>query len=196
MKEEFEKLGILNIKDYFEFVRDNFRYGWVDNNGVQHLGVNDAATYSLQSPIEILKSRIGICWDLTELSRSFFEVMTDLKFETYYIFYDDNAGCPSHTFLVFYENDKVYWFEPMYNDNSIYYAGIHEFTDIKELIMCSLDIFMRKQIFEGKVPIDYNKNAIYVYKFNKFSYHINGYDVRNCINASEKVEVSYDRKSL
>ena len=80
----------------------------------------------------------------------------------------------------------------MYNDNSIYYAGIHEFTDIKELIMCSLDIFMRKQIFEGKVPIDYNKNAIYVYKFNKFSYHINGYDVRNCINASEKVDVSYD----
>lgn len=98
MKEEFEKLGILNIKGYFEFVRDNFRYGWVDNNGVQHLGVNDAESYSLQSPSELLKSRIGICWDLTELSRSFFEAMTDLKFETYYIFYDDNIGCPSHTF--------------------------------------------------------------------------------------------------
>lgn len=145
MKEEFEKLGILNIKDYFEFVRDNFRYGWVDNKGVQHLGVNDAATYSLQSPSELLKSRIGICWDLTELSRSFFEAMTNFKFETYYIFYDDNAGCPSHTFLVFYENDKVYWFEPMCNDSNFCSNGIKEFKDVSSLLNRVCEFFFKNK---------------------------------------------------
>lgn len=73
MKEVFESMGLLTINDYFDFAKNKINYGWVDKDGNKHDGVNDAVSYSLQSLKEVIDSRIGICWDLTELSRSFFE---------------------------------------------------------------------------------------------------------------------------
>lgn len=193
MKEEFEKLGILSIMDYFRFAQQNFKYGWIDKYGNKHLGVNDAATYSLQSPLELLKSRVGICWDLTELSRSFFEEMTDLKIETYYLFYDDNAGCPCHTFLVFYKNGKVYWFEPMCNVSSFCYSGIYQFENISVLLNQVCEVFLKiNSKYYSLLPNNYNPDKIFLYKYEKFPYHINGHEVRNHIDNSEKIRFIFN----
>ena len=136
-KDWFIKLGLTTINEFFEYMQNQFKYGWIDKDGNKHDGVNDARTYSLQSPSELLNSHLGICWDMTELYRSFFENMTDLKYETYYLFYDDNKGCPSHSILVFYNNDKVYWFEPMFTDDNCYYSSIS---------LCSWNLFFNKSI--------------------------------------------------
>lgn len=55
-------------------MQNNFEYGWVDKNGNKHYGVNDAQSYNLQSPNELLKSHIGICWDMAELYRCFLKI--------------------------------------------------------------------------------------------------------------------------
>lgn len=196
MKKEFEKLGLLNINDYFEFAKNNFSCGWIDNNGNKHFGVNDALSYSLQSPSELLKTRIGICWDLTELSRSFFEEMTDLRFETYYLFYDDNAGCPSHTFLVFYYSNKVYLFEPMYNDSNSCYNGINVYDSLKELLKAATREFIKSMLLRKNIPTNFDRDQLYIYKYIKPRYHINRCEMRNHINASERIDVLCDRKSL
>ncbi len=56
--------------------------------------------------------------------------MTNLKYETYYLLYEDGEGCPSHTILVYYNNNKVYWFEPMFQNKDCYYSGIHECNNL------------------------------------------------------------------
>ena len=181
----FENIGLFTLEEYLKYAQNNFYYGWIDKNGETHFGVNSANNYSLQSPDELLNSKVGICWDLTELSRAFFDSMTDFKFETYYLFYDDGAGCPSHTFLV------------LYNDKSFYYfSGIHKFDSVETLLSKAISIFLANNVFCGNIPENYSLSNIFLYKYVKPKYHINGYEMREHINLSEKIGVSYDRKSI
>lgn len=181
----FIENGLTNINNFFTYMQNNFEYGWIDQNGNKHYGINDAQSYSLQSPRELLKSHLGICWDMTELYRCFFENMTSLKCETYYLFYDDNKGCPSHSILVFYDNDKVYWFEPMFS----FYSGIHEYDSINRLLKDFKKIFVKNAIISRLIPIEYNPSNIQIYKYTQPQKHINGYEMRNHINNSEIINI-------
>ncbi len=178
-KEYFKKENLVTIKAFLEFVTNNFNYGWQDQKGKIHNGVNNGASYYLQSPEELLKSHIGICWDITELCRTFFEEMTSLKIETYYLMYADSAGCPCHTILVFYRNDKVYWFEPMMQN---FHNGIFEYSSIDYLLEDFVNYFVQ---YLGNTI---EKNNLQLYKYTKPRYHINGFEMRNHIDASTKIE--------
>ncbi len=186
-KEYFLKNNIKNIEDLFEFAK-NIHYGWIDQKKKIHSGVNDANEYSLQSPMELIKNKIGICWDMTELYRCWFSTMTNLKFKTYYIFYEDKKGCPSHSILVFYKDSHVYWFEPWFDNEDFHYRGIHEYKDINELLENFKSIFFKYLIFTKKVEKDSSINNIYIYKYNKPKYHINGFQMREHINHSELIK--------
>lgn len=61
------------IEEFFEYCKKEFNYGWIDQDGKRHEGVNDGETYLLQSPKELMNSKLGICWDRTELYRDYFE---------------------------------------------------------------------------------------------------------------------------
>lgn len=191
----FTENGLTNINKFFTYMQNKFEYGWIDQDGNKHYGINDAQSYSLQSPNELLKSHIGICWDMTELYRCFFENMTSLKYETYYLLYDDNKGCPSHSILVFYDNNKVYWFEPMFNDKNCFYSGIHEYDSVTKLLKDFKDIFVKSAIINGLIPVDYNPSNIQLYKYTAPKKHINGYEMRNHINSSEIINIG-ERKII
>ncbi len=188
-KKIFTEKGLINIDKFFIYMQNEFEYGWLDKNGKKHYGVNDAQSYSLQSPSELLKSHIGICWDRTELHRCFFEKMTSLKYETYYLFYDDKKGCPSHSILVFYDNNKVYWFEPMFNDKNCFYSGIHEYENLNKLLEDFKRIFVKDAVMNGLIPLDYTPSAIQIYKYKAPKKHSNGYEMRNHINNSELINI-------
>lgn len=188
-KNIFIKNGLISIEEFFYYMQNKFEYGWIDKDGNKHYGVNDAKTYRLQTPEELLTSHIGICWDMTELYRCFFESMTSFRYETYYLFYDDNKGCPSHSILVYYDNNKVYWFEPMFNDKECFYSGIHEYNNITELLRDFRNVFIRYSLSKGIIPNDYIFNNIKIYKYQKPRKHINGYEVREHINNSELIIV-------
>jgi len=174
-----------SIINFFKFCQTEFKYGWMDKNYNYHERVNDALTYSLQTPEELIKSKIGICWDMTELYREHFKKKTNLKYETYYIFYEDNLGCQNHSILVFYANNKVYWFEPMFQDKKCYYSGIHEYDNLKELLKDFKTIWVKFALVNKMIPENYNKNNIFIYKYDIPKYHINGIEMRNHINNSE-----------
>ncbi len=182
-KEYFFKNNINNINDLFDFAK-SINYGWIDQNRKKHSGVNDAESYLLQSPLELIKNKIGICWDMTELYRCWFSTMTNLKIETYYFFYEDKKGCPSHSILVFYKDAHVYWFEPMFEDEDFYYRGIHEYSNIDGLLEDFKLIFSNYLLFTKKVEKNYSIDNIYIYKYNKPKYHINGLEMREHINNS------------
>lgn len=192
-KNIFLENNIETINDLFKFMQNKFCYGWVDKNGNHHEGVNDAKTYSLQSPEELMKSKVGICWDMTELARSFFKNMTNLKFETYYLFYDDDSGCPSHSILVFYKDSKVYWFEPMLQDENCYYSGIHEYSNIEKLLDDFQIRFIKISLFNHLIPKSYNRKRFYLYRYQQPNYHINGYQMRNHIDHSTLINIKGEK---
>ena len=177
--------NLVIVDNFFNFMQNEFEYGWIDINGNKHYGVNDAQSYCLQSPTELLNSRVGICSDTTELYRCFFENMASFKYETYYLFYDGDEGCPSYSILIFYNNDKVYWLEPMFNDKKCFYSGIHEYNNITKLLEDFKTIFIKYSIINKLIPIDYNSSNIQIYKYDNPSEHIIGYQMREHINSSQ-----------
>ena len=182
-----KKYNFDSIESFFKYCQNEFKYGWIDQDGNRHIGVNDGKTYRLQSPDELVKSKLGICWDRTELYRDYFDSMTDLKFETYYLLYDDGKGCPSHTILVYYKDDKVYWFEPMFQNCDCYYSGIHEYKNIDELLIDFKNVWIKDAILNKFILRKYRESSISIYKYVKPKYHINGFEMRNHINNSTKV---------
>lgn len=192
-KELLKEKNLYTIEDLFHFIHDHCTYGWVNQKGEKREGTNDANTYSLQSPDAILKSCHGNCWDITELSRYFFTTMTSLHFETYYLFYDDNKGCPSHSILVFYQGNKVYWFEPMFFIREKDYSGIHCYQTLITLLQDFQKKFLEKCIIDKKIPSHYNEEHLYLYQYEQPSYHINGYQLREHINQSKQIFISTTR---
>lgn len=175
------------IDQFFKYCQKEFEYGWIDQNGKRHEGVNDAKDYSLQSPEELMTSKLGICWDRTELYRDYFKTMTNLKYETYYLLYEDGKGCPSHTILIYYNNNKVYWFEPMFQNKDCYYSGIHEYNNQMDLLNDFKKIWIKNALQNKMISQNYKEENILIYQYNKPEYHINGYEMRNHINKSKLV---------
>lgn len=188
-KQYFIENKIDNVELFFKYTRDCFDYGWMDQNYKFHKGVNDGENYCLQGPEELIKSNIGICWDMTELYRCWFELMTQYKYETYYIFYDDNKGCPSHSILVFYRDNFVFWFEPMFNDNDFNYSGIHQYFNILELLKDVESVFIKNVVLKNTIPKKYDNSKIYLYKYEQPKFHINGYEMRHHIDNSQLIKL-------
>lgn len=186
-KNIFIKKNLNTVNSFLQYVQNNFLYGWIDQDGNKHYGINDAVNYSLQTPEELMTNQIGNCWDITELCRCFFENMTSLYYETYYIYYEDNKGCPSHSILIYYDQNKVFWFEPMFNDDTFYYSGIHEYNNILELLDDVKKCFIKYSLLHNYFDENYNPDNIYIYKYSKPEYHINGYQMREHINNSIKL---------
>ncbi len=82
--------------------------------------------------------------------------MTNLKYETYYLLYEDGEGCPSHTILVYYNNNKVYWFEPMFQNKDCYYSGIHECNNLYDLLNDFKSKWVKNAIISGMISKNYD----------------------------------------
>lgn len=116
--------------DLLKYLQD-IDYGYIDTKGKRHADPDDefASEYRLMPHDNIEKNKVGICWDLVEVERYYFNQL-NIDFTTFFIVYYDKDMLPSHTFLVFYDNDKVYWFEHSWKK----YIGIHEYDDLESLI--------------------------------------------------------------
>jgi hypothetical protein len=132
MKRLIKKAEIINPEQLLNFMKDNFSYGYVDKNGKIHEQIDDNVfynNYKLQSPKELLESKIGVCWDQAEFERYYFEKF-NIKYQVLYI-EQKNKDESTHTFVVFEQNNKYFWFEHSYE----YYKGIHgPFNNIKDII--------------------------------------------------------------
>ena len=112
---------------------DNIKYGWKDKYENIHYNIDDTFSdnYVLQSPDEVLHNKVGVCWDQVELERAWFE-KNNFEYKTYFemvnLDYENNYS--THTFLIYREDNKWYYFENADYDNK----GIFEFNTIEELL--------------------------------------------------------------
>lgn len=158
--------GQLGIWNYFseDEIMDfmmNIRYGWVDkyNNIHEKDYETFSSEYKLQSPKELIKNKIGVCYDQVELERYYFN---GHYFKTYFIVYY-NGVCPSHTFLVYEKNNKYYWFEHSWE----LCRGIHEFNNLNDLLKSVRDKFVILELNNK-----YEKEKVVLHEYNKPKYNI------------------------
>ena len=143
---------------------NKIEYGWIDKNNNKYNEVNNlfSDNYILQSPEQVIKNKIGICWDQTELERHLFE-KENIDFNTYFIEYFNNQNNPAHTFLIYKENNKYYWFEHSYK----IFRGIHEFNTEQEALKNIKEKFIKAELNEN-----YNPMNLCIYKYAKPKYGI------------------------
>ena len=158
------QLGIWNYyteADVMELMSD-IEYGWVDKNNQKRMIADEAYSdnYLLQTPKEVIKNKIGVCWDQVELERYYFKGY-DIK--TYFIVHYDGGKCPTHTFLIFKKNNQYYWFEHSWEK----YKGIHGYDTLKELL-----IDVKSKFIKTELHCDCVLDNLIIREYSKPKYHI------------------------
>lgn len=151
---------MINEKEILNKMSD-IEYGYVDNKGNIHKTNYDHFhdNYMLQSPEELEKSKVGVCWDQVELERKYFG---DYPHKTFFIEYEEGNN-PTHTFLTFKKNNKVYWLEHAFEN----YEGIHEYNTLEELL---LDV--KNKFIDFEQIKDYKEELLNIYEYTKPKYNI------------------------
>ena len=152
-----------NQYELLDFMND-ISYGYMDKDENIHKEMDNsfADNFALESYMEVLNNKIGICWDQVELERYFFE-NKNIKHNTYFIVHYDNDKCPTHTFLIYEDNNKYYWFEHSWE----LYSGIHEY-DSEELALKDI----KNKFIKSEIDGEYNPMNLCIYKYDKPNSHI------------------------
>ena len=159
--------GNLGIWNYYNEddglkIMNEIEYGYIDNNKIRHTDNNIiiSKNYMLQSPKDLLKSKLGICYDQVELERYLFQ-KNKWEIKTFFIKgYDKNNNGHTHTFLTYQKDNKYCWFEHAWNK----YKGIHKFKNMESLL---------KDIKNKFIEIELkNSSNIELYEYKKPRYNI------------------------
>ncbi len=176
------QLNIWNYYNEYEVINlmEDIKYGWLDKSYNKHIIVDKTFSkdYILQSPKEVLKNKIGICWDQVELERYFFKG-NDWNIKTYFLVHYDNQTCPTHTFLTFEKNEKYYWFEHSWEK----FRGIHEYNSLKELLW---DI--RNKFIKYELNNNYDNLKLVLHEYKKPKYHISVPDFYKYCDSGEYID--------
>ncbi len=193
---DYEKLDTLfkdnnlkTIEDLYNFCHTKLDYGWLDIYGIIHYDGNNNEDYVLQSPLELMKTKVGICWDYTELYRQFFNHLT-LKKETYLFYYEvDENFWPSHSLFVYYAHKKVYWLEPMLDTEAFNYSGIHEYDNVDSLLKDAKEAFLKNGKLNGFLPQSIDPQKLFCYKYREPKYHLNNQKFYEHVQNGEKINI-------
>lgn len=113
----------------------NITYGYQGKTKLHKYGESDFnevwfEEYLLEDPNNLIKTKVGNCWDQVELERKWFEE-NNYTYKTIYemVFLDYKNKYPTHSFLV-YKDNTWNWFENADYEN----RGIHKFNSLEELL--------------------------------------------------------------
>ena len=156
---------ITNPNGLLEFMCNNIKYGYINNDNKLYTDVNSKEFSDnwcdciVQDYEGVLKIGVGTCWDQVELERYWF-YKNNYKFKTYFVCYDIIEEHSSHTFLVYEENNKYYWFEFAFS----MYQGIHKYDNIDLLLkdVISKSIKYNKEYLKIKDKLE-DKVVLYEY---------------------------------
>ncbi len=151
------------VKDILNTL-EGIEYGWcdIDKNVYKDADKGFKRKYILSSPEEVLENKVGTAFDLVELERTYFKNLNK-KFNSYFMIYYDSKKIYAHTFIVYEEQEKFYWFEYTWNK----FRGIHEYMSLYDLLT---DIRAKFTKLNNIRFMD--EDYLCVYKYKKPKYHI------------------------
>ncbi|MBQ4031944.1 MAG: GNAT family N-acetyltransferase [Bacilli bacterium] len=172
---KYDKVYV-NIKDKLEGIRLGYR----DKEDNKYSGFDNdfKETFYLQSPKQLLESKIGTCFDQVELERELISRL-DVDCRTYFISYPDDDYDMSHVFLIYKDSQKYYWVENAWKK----YKGLHIYDSKEDLFDDVLSKFI-KTIPDG----DFKKVKLYLYERPRYGISYTKF-VSNCMsNRSIKIK--------
>lgn len=136
-------LGIWNYYSIKEIdkIMSTVNYGWLDKNKKVYTDGSDtnfSNTYSLAISEDVLKYRIGTCFDQVELERKLFQ--NTFLIHTYFITTSNPKKDPTHTFLVYKKNNRYVWYEHAWSS----YRGHHSYESLEALLKDVRDKFNKE----------------------------------------------------
>ena len=185
LKEPIKAKGQLNIWNYYnelevmELMKD-IKYGWVDKDNNKYIDDFElfSEKYILQSPTEIIKNKVGVCWDQVELERYYFK-SNDWNIKTFFLVHYDGDKSPTHTFLTFEKDNKHYWFEHSWGT----FVGIHEYNTEKELLLDIKNKFIKNDLN------NYIPEHLDLHQYKKPKYHISVQDFFNHCDSGKHIDL-------
>lgn len=177
---DFKKYNINTPEDLMNFLKQNLQYGFVFKNKVftetdPNFQKNMDKFYKLTLGEDLVKAGYGVCWDFCEFERLFFE-QAKIEHECYYFesFISRAEGGPTHTFLIFKQNNKWCWFEYSW----FMFRGIWEYTSKQEALK---DI--KQKYYKNNAGV----SNIDIYKINKITERLNSYEFVEFCEHQEKI---------
>ena len=158
----------------------NIQYGWVDNEGAKHTDMaHFAEKYILQMPEQLLESHLGVCWDQVELQRKLFADV-GIATRSFFIVYYDGNECPTHTFIIFEYNNKIFWYEHAWATM----CGLHRYNSLENAITDIRNKFIDKEL-DGKYDI---RNLV-IYEYDKPEENLSCSDFYKYCENGKKVQI-------
>ena len=164
---EYKKVS--SPEELLSFMSKYVNYGFISNEGKRYMESDkfwNRDWYKkciVQSGNGMLKTKLGTCWDQVELERKWF---TEHNYEIKTLFFWFNLpqpNCyPTHTILVYKNNDKWVWFEHSFFS----YRGIFEYDSLDMLISDVKAKHLKSAIKRGIAKED-DLNSIEVHVYNK-----------------------------
>lgn len=100
-----------------------------------------AKEYRVAGPEKFEKQQGGVCWDFAAYEAWWFKKnYPGISFTTWYIIFDNNNDCPTHTFLTFRYKGKLYYFESAFGKN----MGVWQVKSEKDAINFVMDSMIGK----------------------------------------------------
>ena len=153
--------------------------GWCDieKNVYRDVEKGFKRKYVLSTPEEVEKNKVGTSFDIVELERTYFKGI-NMKFDTYFMIYYDSKKIFAHTFIVYEQNEKFYWFEYALNK----YKGIHEYLSLFDLLTDIKSKFVKHHNIRFM-----DEDYLCIYKYKKPKAHIGLKDFYKHCESGENV---------
>lgn len=169
---------VKNVMDILNAL-EGIEYGWmdIDNNTYITTDKGFKKNYILSSPEDVKRNSLGTCFDIVELERTYFKNI-GAKFNTYFMIYYESKKMFTHSFVVYEENEKFYWFEYSWANDK----GIHEYLSLFDLLTDVRNKFKKNNNLKF-MDLDY----LCVYKYKKPKYHIGLKDLYKHCESGENI---------
>ena len=173
---DFKKYNIKTPKQLFNFLCKNMKYGFTYRNNIftednPNFDLEFDKYYKIRLGEDFVNSGYGVCWDFCELERQFFN-LAKINHVCYFFeaFKSREEGGPTHTFALFEQKNKWFWFEYSWG----IYRGIWEYNSREEALR---DIYKKySDFYQNKLNID-------IYKFDEVNKRLNSFEfVEHCHN--------------
>lgn len=180
-------------EELLDYMNTAINYGFVDDDGNVYMDSNNEEfqkgcrlKWKLSSPSRLIKVKYGHCWDQVELERDWFS-KHGYECKTFYIWFElpYQNSYSTHTYLVFRDNDKWYYFE----HSDFKHRGIYTFDTLKEAIC-----FQREKHIEMNAAIGEDElKFLKIYEYDTPVYGCNMNDFIDYILENGKI-VNYNLK--
>lgn len=180
--------SIKTPEELLEFMSNNINYGYLGKNGrVYHYDDSDFdldwhEQYILENSNDLINNLYGNCWDQVEFERDWF-LKNGYEIKTIYemvkLDYDNNY--PSHSFLIYKDNDYWCWFENSDFNN----RGIHKFNTLDELLKYQYDMYVG--FLKTFNITDDEIDKIIITEFDRPNEHINAEEYLDHVINSQQI---------